>query len=453
MNRWKVWTAVFTAVVLIASGGAFARNSNADAALFKAAKSGSVEGARAAIQAGADVDAKKDGCSNYDEYYDDYDSDCGKTPLFLAISGGNARLVEMLLETGASVTAEYGGWSPLHNAATNSGNAEIVKVLINAGANVNAKTDEDHCYGEYCGWTPLMCAASSNENIEILKVLINAGADINAASKRGWTPLTLAAKNNKNIEVVKVLINAGADVNSRNKDSWTPLMWAARDNENVEITRALINAGADVNASSDFGWTPLILAARSNENLEVAKALLEAGATAAPAIGGNETVVVKLTSAISSRDLERFKVLIAAGADVNARAIECNTYSNRDECLEYSRYSRDYSYHYRFYDGDYNGNGQTLLHFAASKGSAEVVKMLLEAGADVNAKEREYRCNDDNCGRTPLHVAASKGNAEIVKMLLEAGADKTIRDAEDKTAADYVKRGSAEGTRIYWMLK
>ncbi|KAL6726577.1 hypothetical protein Aduo_008537 [Ancylostoma duodenale] len=68
-----------------------------------------------------------------------------------------------------------------------------------------------------------------------------------------------------------------------------------------------------------------------------------------------------------------------------------------------------------------NNNRQTALHYAASKNHAEIVHLLLEAGADVNAA--------DKFGATPLHRAASQGHERIVRMLL--GQPKIYIDARN----------------------
>lgn len=87
--------------------------------------------------------------------------------------------------------------------------------------------------------------------------------------------------------------------------------------------------------------------------------------------------------------------------------------------------------------GDHNG--ETALHHAASGGNVEMVRLLLEAGANSSAKTipgmRTYAFMRDVRvrGETPLHRAAAFGSAEVIQLLLDAGADMTIRDANDDT--------------------
>jgi hypothetical protein len=67
-----------------------------------------------------------------------------------------------------------------------------------------------------------------------------------------------------------------------------------------------------------------------------------------------------------------------------------------------------------------DGDGNTPLHFAASRGCAEVARLLLKHGADPNAQ--------DKSGETPLHVAAYEGCVDVVRLLLEHGADPNIQN-------------------------
>ena len=69
--------------------------------------------------------------------------------------------------------------------------------------------------------------------------------------------------------------------------------------------------------------------------------------------------------------------------------------------------------------------GMTALHIASSRCHLEIVKLLLELGADVNEKAKE--------GATPLHFAAQEDCLETVKFLLESGADINAKDDEGRT--------------------
>jgi uncharacterized protein len=75
-----------------------------------------------------------------------------------------------------------------------------------------------------------------------------------------------------------------------------------------------------------------------------------------------------------------------------------------------------------------NAQKVTALHAGASRGGAEIVKMLLEAGGDPNAKQER--------GFVPLHSAAANGNAAVVELLLKHGAHADVKADDGKTPAD-----------------
>ena len=123
--------------------------------------------------------------------------------------------VRAALAAGADVEArDNRGSTPLLFAALANSNPEVVQVLLDAGADLEARTE--------WGATPLMFAARHNENPEIVQALLNAGADLEARDEsRGWTPLMHAAGFNENPEVVLALLNAGADPAATDGDGKT----------------------------------------------------------------------------------------------------------------------------------------------------------------------------------------------------------------------------------------
>jgi len=143
---------------------------------------------------------------------------------------------------------------------------ENVRDLIKNGAEVNAFHDEDRM-------TCLMAAADRNKP-EIIKLLVASGSWVDAEDNSGKTALMYAAYN---LEAVEVLVSLGADVNVKHEDSLlTPLMLAANAGAS-EVVDALIRAGADLNAHDSSGETALIHALCTRD-LESVKMLIKAGA-------------------------------------------------------------------------------------------------------------------------------------------------------------------------------
>ena len=80
-------------------------------------------------------------------------------------------------------------------------------------------------------------------------------------------------------------------------------------------------------------------------------------------------------------------------------------------------------------------DGSTTLHAASENGHAEVVNILIQAGAEVNTQIKDGLWK----GNTPIHFASRHGHVEVITALLAAGADKTIKDKWGRTPHDYAK--------------
>lgn len=87
-----------------------------------------------------------------------------------------------------------------------------------------------------------------------------------------------------------------------------------------------------------------------------------------------------------------------------------------------------------------DNEGFAPLHYACRKGTREIVRMLIEYGADVNVTSNE--------GITPLQLAVTTGSKEIIKMLVDAGADVNATDNSGKSVLIYgIKAGRTEAVR------
>ncbi|MBP3835871.1 MAG: ankyrin repeat domain-containing protein, partial [Pyramidobacter sp.] len=192
---------------------------------------------------------------------------------------GSADKVKAAIAAGADVNAKNNeGFTPLVMAVSDNGAPEVVKALIDAGANVNANDNE--------GDTPLTAAAACSKQPQVVEILIAAGANVNAKNLSGETPLWYAAFTNPEPEIVKTLVAAGANVNEKDEKSRTPLTVAVLKYPNPEVVKTLIAAGADVNAKDHKGITPLMVAVLVRSDAAVPNMLLDAGADISVAAEG-----------------------------------------------------------------------------------------------------------------------------------------------------------------------
>ncbi len=414
---------------------------------------------RTLLTSGADVNATQvDGTTalHWAAYHDDADTAAllvkgganvnvtnryGVPPLALASTNGNAAVVKLLLEAGADANATMKGGETVLMMAARSGNVDAVKALLVRGARHDAR--------ERSGQTALMWAAAEG-HAAVVRTLLEAGADMKATLDSGFTPFFFAVREGR-IEVVRALLEAGVDVNEPLKRrappaggpaanaynrsggrGISPLMLAVQ-NAHFELAIALVDAGADPN-DVQTGFTPLhtISWVRKPDSSDVSD-------PAPPAGSG------RLTS------LQFVREIVKRGAKVNLRLDKetpriPNTSSRIDpEGATPFLFAADRS--------DIplmklllelgadpmlpNFHNTTPLMAAAGLGTTEpleeageevealeATKMLLDLGADINAK-------DDN-GDTPMHGAAYGAYPAVVKLLAERGADPQIWKEKNK---------------------
>jgi ankyrin repeat protein len=209
---------------------------------------------------------------------------------------------------------------------------------------------------------------------------------------------------------VRALIDQHVDVNGAEVDGTTALHWAVRA-EDLDTVELLLQAGADEKAANRYGVTPLSLAAE-NGNAAVLQALLEAGADPHTVSPGGDTVVM---TAARSGNANALKVLLAHGA-TNVDAKE-------------------------------GWLGESALMWAAAENHALVVQMLIEAGADVDARsnptpfprvsppvENLITMTFARGGWTPIMYAARQGALAAARALADGGADLNAASPDGLTA-------------------
>jgi uncharacterized protein len=404
--------------VLIDKGADVNTPSRSETALMRAAGAGYVDIVRLLLSKGAQVNANVD----------------DGTPLMVAVRRGHTEIMKLLLAAGADVKAVHRmGDQALMMAARQRSyrtpsaepNAEVVELLLAHGADPNARGDwkrtalmhantaakvnlllakggELDAQDEY-GQTALMHAAERGD-AAVAGALLEGGANVNLTDKKGLTALLYSLDDEnmahgeervtlpkRRMEVAqRLLLAKGVDVNAANNDGETPLIRAVRL-ANVDMIKALMVRKADANRSDVFGDTAVTLAYASG------KAELE---TLLPATSlkrqPSNVLNAFLRAAIGKKDEVRVKELLTAGAD-----------PNHEYAIAYNHKSIK----------------RTVLILAASMGHAGIVQLLLDKGANVNAKGLIYGSESGLKYGTALEAAEDSKNTEIVALLKKVRQD------------------------------
>lgn len=215
------------------------------------------------------------------------------------------------------------------------------------------------------------------------------------------------AVRNQDRATARSLLSEGVDVNATQPDGTTALAWAAHWDD-LETADLLIRAGAEVNTANQYGVTPLSLASANGSGAMVEK-LLQAGANPNVAKPTGET---PLLVAARSGSAGALQLLLAHGADVNAKE---------------------------------SWRGQTALMWAVAEQHVEAARVLVERGADIQARS--------NAGFTPLLFAARTGNLESVQLLLEAGGNVNDATPDGMTALVVASANGFESLAIFLLDK
>ncbi|KAF8208286.1 ankyrin repeat-containing domain protein [Mycena galopus ATCC 62051] len=339
----------------------------------------------------------------------------GGNPLYVAASGGFLEMVRLLLVNGVDVHAPGGIFGTALQAASMEGHDPVIRLLVEHGADVNQKTG-------ICG-TALQ-AASINRHETTVRVLIENGADVNtqggefdtalhAASFRGhekivrlllergatvdaqsgpWGTALHVASMGGCDAVVRILLKHGADIDNQNfqvdNDTYnnTALQVAALRGH-ISVVRLLVENGADINAPGGVDGTALQAASMAGHS-EVVRFLLGMGADV-DACGGEFGNA--LQAAVVKRHITIVRLLIEAEVNLDAQGGTGPTYYGLSKSTS------------------------TALQAASAMGNEEMVRLLVESGADVNIKEGKYG--------TALQGASSRGHHKVVHFLLDNGAD------------------------------
>jgi ankyrin repeat protein len=457
---------IFVASIFVSFVAAAGRSDLADAAMR-----GDTATVRALLAQRADVNAPQ--------------AD-GATALHWAVYRGDRELANILIRAGANVNAaNRAGATPLWLASVN-GDPAIIEALLEGGASPNERLP--------LGRTPLM-TASRTGNVAAMKVLIDHGADVNAKETLRGTSALMWAADEAHPAAVQFLIERGADINARSNPAPRgrgPALGKANDpRKQVAAQGAALAAGraldltqlSQIRDANGLQGQPGVLPTQPGA-VQAPRAVDEAappqddqgdagggfGRRPPPNDGG---ALTPLIYAARSNDLESVKVLLAAGADVN----QISGYGWSP--LLVAAQNRYYKLGVYLLERGANPNlankgGWTPLYLATDnrnieggdypvrKGDMdhlEFIKLLLDKGADVNARMKDStetrtvftnQWLDEN-GATALFRASQSGDIELMKLLLSRGADPKIATVLGVTALHVAAGiGWVEGITYEW---
>lgn len=367
----------------------------------------------------------------------------GRTPLMLALQKGNKEIIDILLESGADIEAvDNAGMTALMYAVA-SNSKDMVGYLLQKKAKINTLSE--------AGLTALIVALQ-NANFEMSRHLLIKGADPSVYKSDKKSPLEIAVsyKNSEvvlvnallgklaqtgndlpsgallsaiqpgNIEVVRLLLDSGADVQAL-EGAYNNALIRALAVKDEPIAMLVVQEGADVNKLDKDGYSPFAMAIKENY-LELGALLLEKGAMLEPKT--KNPTAIPLNIILQSENVGFLDLFLSKSEKISANklliqaVVESKT-KLVPTILEYDA-NPDVS----------DSLGKPVLWLAVAKSNTEIVKALLEAGAEVNIRDAQK-------GATPLMIAVAAKNAQMVQYLLAARANPNIADAEGLSATSY----------------
>ncbi len=298
-----------------------------------------------------------------------------KTPLMLAAEQGETALANVLMNYGANVRLADKEGRTAAMLAAQRGRADILDVLLtNDEQSIESRDKFD--------FTPLMHAAAEGQ-IASIKVLLRHRAlvDSSISISRVLSPLMLAAEHG-HVQAVKLLLKQRASKDRLDPQGNTPLMLAA-GRGHIDVAETLLNAGADIESEvQPMGYTPLMKAA-SKGQVSMVAFLISKGADVNTLAWDKGSALMR---AAKQNQAEVVRLLLENKASLGAEDRE----------------------------------GRTSLMIAAENGSVEAARVLLQAGAKPDHRGLTKKWH-------PITLAAKKGHFEIVKLLVEYGADISVK--------------------------
>ncbi|AXK60635.1 ankyrin repeat domain-containing protein [Candidatus Chromulinivorax destructor] len=371
------------------------------------------------------------------------------------------RLLFMLSLLPASLQLEARHYGDFLHEKGNDVHEDSVNHDFNSLADVMKMIAQHKAQGTYDGSTPLHYLANGDESdaveLQIAKELMQSHPEfINDQNNENQeSPLHVAA-DSENFELIKALINAGAKVNAQDVNGRTALHYIAfgdteNDANNLKIARFLIDHGADLSIIDAVqheedgtifgGLTAADIAAKYNTDLKMKKLLADALASEK----GND--VDEDSGSFDFNSLADVMKMIAKhkaqGTYDGSTPLHYLAEGDNNDQVNLKLVKELIQSHPEFINDQNNENRESPLHVAVDLEHFELVELLINAGAKVNAQ--------DLGGRTPLHYivfenyhAGDANNLKIAQFLIKHGADVSLKDNDGKNVRDIAIEQKAE---------
>ncbi len=425
-------------------------------ALWDAVKSESLDGVKAAMMSGADINQR---------------DSIGYTPLMRAAVNGSEDIVKYLCQNNAQLNVQslYNEDTAL-SVAAHYNRPSCIKILIESGADIN-QTDCN-------GWTPLMHAVK-NGSEEIVILLCENNANLNIQNCTHYTAVTLAARYNKP-SCLEVLIKAGADVFLKTSSGKTGLelaiqkentecvqilkehinnsLWKAVSTGSLNDVKTEIDFGADINLRGSNGRT-LLMQAVQNGSEEVVKLLCENNADLYAQSTTDEHTAILLATKLNRPCCLRI-LLDFVGTDIIEQCLPALLLASKLGHLDCIGALLRYEEVMHL-----DSHCITPLEVALENGHTCCARLLLQHKADPNHMDKVGETplfREIKAGRlrnvqllvskganidfaagvskiSPLMTACSLGRVDIVRYLCRRGAQIQLKDSLEATAFQYAK--------------